>query len=169
MMKPKTTVVIGQAGQPFGIKGEIKIRPYTESVEAFERSRVLYFDETPYEVLRIRVHKGAVLASLKGVDSPEQAKTLRGCQVRTDPENLPPKGDDEYYWHELIGMRVFTTDGRDLGVVAGLIPTGAHDVLSVQGPFGEVLLPMIEDVLKEVHTERGEMIVDPLEGLIPDA
>ncbi len=169
MMNPQTTVVIGQAGQPFGIKGEIKIRPYTESPEAFERSGVLYFDETPYQVLRVRVHKGAVLALLEGIRSPEQAKTLSGCLVKTDPENLPPKGEDEFYWYELIGMRVSTTDGRDLGLVVGVIPTGAHDVLTIEGPFGEVLLPMIEDVLKEVNTESREMIVEPLEGLIPDA
>ncbi len=169
MMKPKTAVVIGQAGQPFGIKGEIKIRPYTESVEAFERSRVLYFDETPYTVVRVRSHKGAVLVMLEGVHTPEQAKTLGGRLVKTDPANLPPKAEDEFYWYELIGMRVLTTDGRDLGVVSGVIPTGAHDVLSVEGPFGEVLLPMIEDVIKEVLTERGEMIVEPLEGLVPDA
>ncbi len=165
----KAGVVIGRAGRPFGIRGEIKIRPFTESPEAFERSGVLYFDETPHKVLRIRVHKGAILALCEGIRTPEQAAALQGCLVKTDPVNLPPKDEDEYFWFELIGIEVFTVDGRDLGRVAEVIPTGANDVLTVEGPYGEVLLPMIDDVVKEIDIERRRMIVDPLEGLVPDA
>ncbi len=94
---------------------------------------------------------------------------LQGCLVKTDPVNLPPKDEDEYFWFELIGIEVFTVDGRDLGRVAEVIPTGANDVLTVEGPYGEVLLPMIDDVVKEIDIERRRMIVDPLEGLVPDA
>jgi 16S rRNA processing protein RimM len=65
-------------------------------------------------------------------------------------------------------MKVFTVDGRDLGEIVGITPTGANDVLEVQGAYGEVLLPMIEDVVVEVDTEKNKMTVDPLEGLIPD-
>ncbi len=162
-------VVIGQAGKPFGIKGEIRIRPFTESFEAFERSAVLVFGEHRYKVLGLRFHKGAALASLEGIDTPEKARNLVGSLVRTYEENLPPKEEDEYYWFELMGMRVLTRDGRDLGVVAGIMETGANDVLEVQGDLGEILLPLIDDVVLEVNTQRNEMIVDPLEGLLPDA
>lgn len=164
-----TTVVIGQAGRPFGIRGEIKIKPFTESPEAFKRSRVLYFDDTPLNVVRTRIHKGAVLALVEGIGTPEEASALQGCLVRTDPKNLPPKDEDEFYWFELVDMEVTTTDGRYLGRIVEVIPTGANDVIIVQGPYGEVLLPMIDDVVKEIDEGLRKMIVDPLEGLVPDA
>ena len=162
-------VVIGQVGKPFGIRGEVRIFPFTETIEALERSCVLILDETPYNVVGIRGHKSVVITSLEGIDTPEQARELTGCLVKTYEENLPPKEEDEYYWFELIGMRVSTVDGRDLGTISRITATGANDVLHVDGDCGEVLLPMIEDVVIEVDTEMKEMIVDPLEGLIPDA
>jgi 16S rRNA processing protein RimM len=162
-------VVIGQVGKPFGIKGEIRIFPFTETFEAFERSRVLILDETPYNVVRIRGQKSVVISALEGVDTPEQARELTGCLVKTYEQNLPPKEEDEYYWFELIGMKVSTVDGRYLGTISRITATGANDVLHVDGDLGEVLLPMIEDVVIDVNTDLKEMIVDPLEGLIPDA
>lgn len=164
----KRLIVIGQSLKPFGIRGEIKIRPCTESLEAFDRSSVLVFGHTPYKVRSLRPHGGAVLAALEGIDTPEQARQLCGSLVKTDEENLPPKEEDEYYWFELIGMKVYTTKGRDLGKITRITPTGANDVLHVEGTSGEVLLPMIDGVVVQVDTEKGEMIVDPLEGLLPD-
>lgn len=167
-MNSNRLIVIGRATKPFGIKGEIRISPYTESFEAFENSAVLVFDETPFNVIDIRSHKGHILAILEGVNTPEQAKLLSGCLVKTDEGNLPPKSDDEYYWHELIGMKVLTIGGRNLGKITNITPTGANDVLHVEGGFGEVLLPMIDDVVISVDVENQIMMVDPLEGLVPD-
>lgn len=161
-------VVIGKAVKPFGIKGEIKVTPFSESFEAFSNSDVLIFGESPYKVTGIRIHKGAALVSLENIDSPETAGNLIGSLVKTDSQNLPAKEEDEYYWFELLGMRVFTVDGRDLGKITQITPTGANDVLHVEGAYGEVLLPMIEDVVLEVDLEEEKMTVDPLEGLIPD-
>lgn len=161
-------MVIGQAVKPFGIRGEVKIRPFTGSFDTFKRSSVLVFDETPYKVRSVRNHKGAALVSLEGIETPEEAKDLVGSLVKTDVSALPPKEEDEYYWSELIGMRVVTVDGRDLGKVSGIIPTGANDVLEVEGTYGEVLLPMIEEVVVEIDTKKGEITVDPLDGLVPD-
>lgn len=167
-MTSQRLVVIGRALKPFGIRGEIKVKPFTESTEVFHRSPDLIFDDSPYKVTRLHEHKGNVLVSLEGMDTPEKAAKLTGALVKTVAENLPPKEEDEYYWFELIGMDVTTVDGRDLGKITQVIPTGANDVLQVEGPYGEVLLPMIDDVVIEVDTENGHMRVDPLEGLIPD-
>jgi len=162
-------VVIGQAVKAFGIKGEVKIRPFTESTEVFEKAETLFFGANLYKVLKVRIHKGAILATLEGIDSPEAAREIVGSFVKTDPGNMPSPEEDEYYWFELIGMNVVTIDGRDIGKIVQVIRTGANDVLQVEGPFGEVLLPMIDDVVISVDTDKAEMIVDPLDGLVPDA
>ncbi|MCA1960902.1 MAG: ribosome maturation factor RimM [Desulfomonile sp.] len=167
-MSADTLVVIGEAVKAFGIRGELKIKPFTESFEAFDKSSVLVVGDTPYRLLSVRFHKGAALALLEGVDTPEKARELVGSLVKTASENLPDKEENEYYWFELIGMTVVTNDGRSLGKVTRIIETGANDVLEVEGPFGDVLIPMIDDVVLDVDTEKKKMIVDPLEGLIPD-
>jgi 16S rRNA processing protein RimM len=161
--------VVGQALKPFGVKGEIKIRPFTQSFEIFARSDELVFDQVSFRLVSFRVHRGTVLATLQGIDSVEQAKALCGKLVKTDERNFPPKGEDEFYWFELIGMSVRTIDGKELGTVAAMIETGANDVLEVHGDYGEVLIPLIDDVVVEIRTEDGAIIVDPLDGLIPDA
>jgi 16S rRNA processing protein RimM len=168
-MSRQRHIVIGQALKPFGLKGEIKVKPFTVSLSAFTNSSVLLFQETPYRVLSTRQYGSNVLVLLEGVDSPEQARDLAGSLVKTDRQNLPAKEEDEYYWFELIGMKVVTVDGRQLGCITAITPTGANDVLHVQGAGGEVLLPMIEDVVLEIDVENDQMVVDPLEGLIPDA
>ena len=105
---------------------------------------------------------------LEGIDSPERAQGLSGSLVGTDKANLPPIEEDEYYWNEILGMEVVTVDGKALGKVTQIIRTGANDVLQVEGAYGEVLLPMIEEVVVEVDLQAGKIVVDPLEGLIPD-
>ncbi|MGB6068636.1 MAG: ribosome maturation factor RimM [Desulfomonilaceae bacterium] len=168
-MSQNRLIVIGKVVKPFGIKGEVKISPFTESFESFERSAVLVFDESPYTVRSLRTHKRTAVVALEGVDTREKADKLVGSLVRTDEHNLPPKEEDEYYWIELIGMKVHTSDGRYLGEITQITPTGANDVLHVEGAYGEVLLPMIDSVVVTVDLQSKEMTVDPLEGLIPDA
>jgi 16S rRNA processing protein RimM len=168
-MPLKRLIVIGKALKPFGIKGEIRIRPYTESPDAFDNSSSLIFDECHYSIISVRYHKGNALVTLEGIDTPEKAAKLSGCLVRTAEENLPAKEEDEYYWFELIGMTVQTVKGKSLGEVRQIIPTGANDVLSVHGDYGEVLLPMIDQVVVEIDTQNNTIVVDPLDGLIPDA
>lgn len=168
-MLPHRLVVIGKTLKAFGIKGQLKVRPFTESTEAFEKSSTLFFDDTPYKVLGIRDHAGFLLVALEGVDTPEKARRLSGALISTYAQNLPQKQEDEYYWFELIGMKVSTVEGLDLGEITGITPTGANDVLHVQGTYGEILLPLIDEVVLDVDIDGGEMTVDPLEGLVPDA
>ncbi|MFH0822375.1 MAG: ribosome maturation factor RimM [Pseudomonadota bacterium] len=162
-------IVIGAAVKPFGIKGELRIKVFTETDEPFLRSKVLFMGEQGLKVDGVRVHKGAALVRLEGVNTPEKAREYVGCLVSTDAANLPPPDEDEYYWHELIGMTVTTVSGTELGRITSIIPTPAHDVLEVHGPFGEVLLPMVDEVVKEIDAPAGRMTVDPIDGLVPDA
>lgn len=109
------------------------------------------------------------MVALEGVDTREKADELVGSLVKTDQHNLPAKEEDEYYWIELIGMKVYTLDRGYLGEITQITPTGANDVLHVEGAYGEVLLPLIDSVVMTVDLQNKEMTVDPLEGLIPDA
>ncbi len=91
-MSRNRLIVIGRVVKAFGIRGEIKISPFTESFESFERSGVLFLDESPYTVRSVRIHKKAVLASLEGVDTPDKADELVGRLVKTDQQKPASKG-----------------------------------------------------------------------------
>jgi 16S rRNA processing protein RimM len=168
-MTGQTLIVIGEVVKSFGIRGEVKVRPFTESLELFRNAEILFLDGVRFEVTSFRVHKGSPLLALQGVDDPDKAQALRGRLVQTEADRLPELGEDEYYWRDLIGMRVIDMQDRTLGTVSAIIRTGANDVLEVHGDFGEILLPVIDAVVREVHRERNCIMVDPLEGLIPDA
>lgn len=168
-MSTPERVVIGKVTTTFGTKGEIKVRPFTESLEVFKRSVDLFLGDSPFRVLNIRSYRSDVLVTLDGVHSREEAIGFTGMLVSTSKKHFPEKAEDEYYWFELKGLKVVTVEGRDLGTVRNIIPTGAHDVLEIQGPAGEVLLPWIDEVLAQVDMIAGVIVVDPLEGLVPDA
>ena len=87
------------------------------------------------------------------------------CQPSFNHPELP---SDEIYQHDLIGVKVKTDDGRDLGAVTGIVPTGAVDVLEIRGPLGEVLVPMAGDFIVSMDLERNEMVVRLIEGLLPE-
>ncbi len=167
-MSSRRRVIIGKVIKAFGIKGELRVRAYTESLNVFRSSPSMEIGGSVYEVRQVRTHKGDVLISLDGVENPETAKALSGLFVKTDAENLPEKKEDEYYWFELEGLRVVTSEGKELGVVHHVFPTGANDVVEVHGAKGEMLLPWIEDVVKSVDLAAGLIVVDPLEGLVPN-
>lgn len=160
-------VVIGKVGGSFGVRGEARIIPFTESLAFFERSAKLLVNGEALVVKSSRNHKKAVLIHFEGIDDPESAKKLTGSLISVSRDSLPPTQEDEYYWHDLIGMTVFTIDGKNLGSVENLFSTSANDIIQIQGPLGEALIPMVEHVVLEVDTVKKEILIDPLEGLIP--
>ncbi|MGD9818879.1 MAG: ribosome maturation factor RimM [Desulfomonilaceae bacterium] len=169
LMSEDELVVIGRVQKPFGIRGEVKIQAYTQTFDAFENSEWLEIKHKRFVIKQIRFHKGSVLVLFEGIKTPETAAILSGQLVHTLESNLPPKDEDEYYYHELIGMEVFTKGDQFLGKITDIMVTGANDVLIIFGEKGEILLPFIDEVALEIDLKAKRMLVDPLEGLIPDA
>lgn len=104
---------------------------------------------------------------LADVASPTEATALFGelLYVRRDEAATPPRGS--YFEHEIVGLRVRTADGRDLGEVAEILRTGANDVYVVRGDLGEVLIPAVRHVVKRVDVAAGQMLVELIPGLLP--
>lgn len=113
-----------------------------------------------------RVGGGNIRLSLAGISSREEAEALRGGVVFVAEENLPPPQANEFYAYRVLGCEVITTDGRTLGRVAEVLPTGANDVLVVHDGAAEVLIPVIADVVKALDFDHGRIVVDPVPGLL---
>jgi 16S rRNA processing protein RimM len=165
-------IAIGRVSKPHGVKGEIRIEYFNpEDPQLFSHYQTIYLqgDERslhPYRLLMVRPHKKFILAQLEGIQSRAEAEQLRGKMVFIDAAALPPLEADEYYWQDILGLRVVTETGEDVGTIQEIVPTGSNDVYVVQKGAREFLIPATKDVIMSINIEARTMIIRPLEGLL---
>lgn len=158
------TVDVGKISGVFGVKGWLKIFSYTSPKENILNYSPWLLKKggevKTVEVVDGNLQGGGVIAQIKGVNDRNQAETLLGYEIFIRREQLPATSEGEYYWSDLIGLEVETTDGVALGVVDSLLETGANDVLIVKGER-ERAVPFIKDqVIVEIDREAGRIVVD---------
>jgi 16S rRNA processing protein RimM len=119
-----------------------------------------------YPVEKLRRHRGVLLLKLAGCDDRNSADELRGMLVQIPIGEAIPLEEGEYYDFQLVGVRVETESGEWLGQVVEVLKTGANDVYVVRGPWGEVLLPAVDDVVLELDLELKRMVVHLLPGML---
>ncbi len=163
---PPEYLVAGEIVAPFGVRGEVKVLLDTDFPELVLRAAELYVGDPPlrYAVEWARPHQGMVRLKLAGCEDRDAAEALRGQWVQLRLADMPVPGQGEYYYYQLLGLRVWTEEGEDLGTVVDILTAGGA-VLVVRGPSGEVLLPAIDAVVREVDLPAGRMCVRLLEGL----
>lgn len=165
-------VAVGEVAAPFGMRGELKVRPLTDFPERFARTAMLYAgeDHTPLAVETARIHGPLVVLRLAGIATVEAAEALRGETLWIPASELMPLPQDSYYLHDLVGLRVRHVDGRALGVVADVLTGVGNDLLLVRDPQTgvEALLPAVKEFIKRVDVAGGELLVEPVPGLFDD-
>jgi 16S rRNA processing protein RimM len=163
--------VVAQVLSPHGIRGELKCRVVTDFPrQRFKRGARVLLNGEPRTVQAARVQGDTALLKLEGLDDRTSAEALRGATVevpKDDPLKLP-KG--QFFWHQVIGLEVHTSDGEVLGTVRDILETGANDVYIVRavGGRGEILVPAIKDVVKQIDPDSGRMLIEPLPGMLPE-
>lgn len=157
---------IGKIVNTFGIKGEVKITPYTDNIEQFKKLKSIYVDDNEIEIEGVKYQKNVVILKLKGIDDMTSAESLRGSLIKVKRSNKKlPEGT--YYIVDLIGSRVYTDEGEFLGILQDIYNTGANDIYTVKTEENkEILLPSIKEVIKEIDLENKKIIVHILKGLI---
>jgi 16S rRNA processing protein RimM len=163
-LNPETAVTVGRITAAHGIRGEIKVEPLTDFPERFQPGSRLWIDGTPYEVERGRWQGRSVVLKLSGVDTRNEAEALPGKQLLA-PEATEIEEEDTYYLHDVIGLRVEDAAGETLGELAEVLSTGSNDVYVVRGERGELLLPALDDVVRQVDIPGGRIVVDVPEGI----
>ena len=167
----KGYVLIGKIVGIHGIKGTNKFKSYAESLSVFYPGQsILICDnqnrETRVELNWVKPHTRTPLISLKGVTDRERAEELIGAELFIPETELPELDEDTYYWFELIGIEVYTTEGDYLGRITTILPTGSNDVYVVKDNKKEVLIPALESVVLDIDLELKRMRVDLPEGLV---
>jgi 16S rRNA processing protein RimM len=164
----ESRIVIGRVSRPHGTKGEIRIEYFNpEDPQFFSRYQMIFIqgDEggpQAYRPIAVRPHKKFVLALLEGIRTRAEAEQLRGKSVLVDAAELPSLDVDEYYWHDILGMRVVTEDGRNVGTITEIFPTGSNDVYVVREGEKEVLIPALKEVIISIDKKARTMVVHPL-------
>ena len=162
---------IGQIVNTFGIKGEIKVVPFTDDINRFDDLEKVYVktrkEAKLYKVENERYHKNMVLLKLEGINNPEDAEMLKNAFLEVDREDAVPLEEGQYFIVDLIGLDVYTDEGKLLGKVDDIYNTGANDIYVVKDELGkQILLPGIKDVIKEVDLDNEKIIVHLIPGLI---
>ena len=156
-------MILGRITAPYGVKGWVRVHTHTEMTASLLRYRTWWVGGgerwRECDVAGSRVHGTAVVAQLAGCEDREAAAALRGKQVAVHRSALPATADNEYYWADLIGLRVANVLGEELGIVVGMLETGANDVLVAQGER-ERLIPFVATVIRDVDLANGVIRVD---------
>ena len=161
---PDSRVTVGRISGVYGVKGWVRVHSHTEP-----RENILNYN--PWQLrladgwhsvalLDGRAQGKGVVARLAGCEDRDQAARWMDAEIAVRREQLPATGEDEYYWRDLIGLRVITVAGEELGIVDHLLETGANDVLVVRGERERLIPYAFGDVVTAVDLENGELRVD---------
>lgn len=162
---------IGQISNTHGLKGELKVRPFTESQRDYERLKNVLVDLNgtlkEYAIESVRYQQDIVLLKLKGVDSIEEAERLKGKYIKIPRESAKETSQDEFFIADLIGCEVY--EKELLGVVVDVFTAGAADVYVVKRKGKkDLLLPALSSVIKHVDIEAKRIDVEVPRGLEDD-
>jgi len=171
MAEGMSLIEIGKIIKPHGIRGEVKVIPFTDRPEQFIEISSLYVEREEEEgewiaVERARIQNRFVLLLLEGIKSIEDAEQLRGSLLKVYESSFSPLPKGSHYIFEIVGLKVKTTGGELIGSVVDVMKMPASDVYVVDTGEKEVLIPAIKYFVKKIDTGAGEITIEPIEGLL---
>ncbi len=163
-------VLLGKITKPHGIRGEVKVHPFSGKPENFLSYREFFLssensaERIPYKVEKARAQAKQVLMQFASCTTRTEAESLVGSQVWIRSQELPELEENEFYLLELEGKMVVTTDGLELGQVTGVLETAAHEILCIAGKHQEYLVPVEKSFI--VHIGDDKVVLDLPPGLL---
>jgi 16S rRNA processing protein RimM len=156
-------VVMGRVRAPHGVKGWVKIQPFTQEADGLLHYPDLWLDHQgkwqPHRIAECAMHGSMIIARLEGISDREAAAGLRGRDVAVPRTAMPENREGEFYWDDLLGLEVVNRGRGRIGHIAKLLETGANTVLVVQGEE-QLLVPFIEGVIVSVDLKTRQLTVD---------
>ena len=170
-------LVVGHLTRAHGTKGEVFVWPLTDEPEQVftERSELLLGtedgelgdDAATLEIVRVRPFKRGFLLFFAGLDDRSAVEELTGRYLLVERERLAEPGEDEVWYHQLLGMQVMTIEGRDVGTVREVYDVAPADLLEVETPAGRrILIPATKQVVRAIDRAAGTVRIEPPEGLL---
>ena len=162
---------IGQIVNTFGIKGFVKIVPFTDDLERFEELESVFVVKQKQliemQIEEVKYHKNLVLVKFKGIEDINMAEKYKGCYIKIKRENARKLPKDTYFIADLIGIDVYDENGNLLGKVDDIFNNKSHDVYVIKDDLGkQILLPSTKEVIKDVDVENNKIIIHLIDGLV---
>lgn len=169
MAPTERDITVGKVVAPFGVKGELKVVVLTDHPERFDRGSEMALETAKgrrnVKITGSRPQAGGILLKLEGVDTRDAAEELRNAEFVIDRDEVARLEEGSFYVFDIIGLRVVTDDGRELGEVTEVLQSGANDVYITSSG---VCIPALKDVVFKVDLENRVIVVRPVPGLLPD-
>jgi 16S rRNA processing protein RimM len=169
--QPPEVLVVGRVVRPHGVRGELIVEALSPMIGALAAGTVILLGD-PLEqmtIRQIRPHRKRYLVTLSGCSSREQADHFRGLKLAIPFDQAEPLPEGEFYYWQILGLRVMTNEGEFLGEIVDILETGANDVYIVRDAQGvEQLIPAIAPVIKRVDLEEGVVHIELIPGLLND-
>ncbi|PLX38527.1 MAG: 16S rRNA processing protein RimM [Hyphomicrobiales bacterium] len=162
-----TRLLLGQLGAAHGVRGEVRLKSFTEPGEAIaDYGPFTLPDGRSIDILSLRPVKGGMfVARLSGINDRNAAEALTNAELAVDRDQLPEPDEDEFYHADLIGLTAVGEDGTVLGTIIAVPDFGAGDLVEISPPQGpSVYLPFTRDVVPDIDLANGRAVVRPPEG-----
>ena len=159
-------IEIGQIVNTHGIKGEVKLNPWTDNISDLLDLEVFYDKSgNALEVVNSRIHKNTVIIKFRTISTMNDAEKMKGKTLYTEKTPLP---EGRYYIKDLIGLKALE-NGEELGTLTDVFNTGANDIYEVKTPGGKrIYIPVIDGVIGDVDLDKGTIEVTIPDGLLDD-
>ena len=163
---------IGQIVNTFGIKGMVKVKPFTQNTKKrFDNLKKVYIksknERNEYEIEEVKYHKEMVLIKFKGIETIEEAEKFRNSYLLINREDEEPLEEGTYYIVDMLGLEVYTDENEKLGVLDDIFNSGSSDIYVVKNELGkQILLPAIKEVIKNIDMENKKITVHLIKGLM---
>ena len=164
-------ITIGKILKPKGLRGDVKILPLSDIPNRFQHLTSVCVrrsdgQEVSLRIANVRSYKGFVYLRFSDRDSREAVLDLIDGEIQVDPSTAPELPEGVYYHFEILDSEVYTDEGQRLGVVVDILETGAHDVYVVQEGQREYLIPVTDDIVRQIDRTQKKITIHPLEGLL---
>lgn len=166
----KNYLEIGQIVNTHGLKGFLKVIPYTDEIERFEEIKKVFIvykkENIEFEIEKVKYFKEIVILKLKGIDHINDAEKYKNCYLKIKREDAKKLDKNTYFIADLIGLDVYDEKNRQIGYISDIFKTGSNDVYVVKDEKGnQILLPAISSVIKQIDLENEKIIVDISKGV----
>lgn len=152
-------LIVGEILKPQGIRGELKVKPFTDTAEDFRAFKRIFLDGAEYKILSVRVGDGAVYLGLRGVPDRNAAELLRGKLLTLPREDAPALEEGRYYIADLLGAVVSDEAGEEIGILSD-VRQAATDIYTVKSGEKEIMFPAVRGVIVKIDVEGKRITVD---------
>lgn len=160
-------ILIGQIVNAVGLKGEVKVYNYSDSIEIYETTESIYVGDVIRKIEGVRRQKNMVILKLEGINDRNAAERSKGTDIYITDEDLPELEEGEFYVRDLIGMSVALEDGTVIGTMTDVIQNTAQDVFEFEKvDGGKAMIPRVPEFVIDINAETRIITVRLIEGLI---